>query len=420
MNRRIFLKRITAYIAGFLFFGKLSGEKPVVSAEKKRPRVLRVYNAHATDWNFQDSKTSGSHYWEHVNTDVCRKMVNKGLRIFTRRPTTETAWKWVFRQNGGTGYIRGQKISIKLNWNDCDPGLGDGPDGNYLVSNTQLVQAVIESLLSHVPGLRPDDLLVGDPSRTPYDRIRFALSGLGVQVIEFKPDVFAALSDARVDYPNWQGDYLCNSMFGQSAHLIDMPLLKAISASWGIAGVLKDAQGKIGQAGASYQDNRRAWIKKHDSTFSYTNNLNTLAYMNSHPWIKDKRRLIIADGLYGLFNGQHFRSGNRDDIPRPWILFQNNSPNSILFSTDPVAIDCVMHDLVRFERKHQGLSGSFPKPIQVACANAGLGTNDDPVESEVVPSPVGPLFHYPVIKYKVVDVTSKKPGLNDANYSQHK
>lgn len=408
MNRRIFLKSITAYIAGFLFFGKFPWRKTTLHAKGKRPKVLRVYHPYATDWDFQNSGSSGGHYWEHVNIDACRKMITRGLKIFSKRPTLDAAWKWVFHQNGGTGYVKGQKISIKLNWNDCDPGLGDGPDGNYLVSNTQLVQAVIESLLSHVPGLKPDNILVGDPSRTPYDRIRSTLSGLGVQVIEFKSDAFTALPEALVDYPNWQDDYVCNTMFGQSAHLIDMPLLKAISPRWGIAGVLKDAQGKIGLANSSYQDNRKAWIKKHADTFSYTNSLNTLVYMNSHPWIKDKRRLIIADGLYGLFNGQHFRSGQIDDIPRPWILFENASPNSVLFSTDPVAVDCVMHDLVRFERMHQELSGSFPKPIQLACAASGLGTNDDPIESGVNPSPIGPLFSYPVIKYKVVDITRRK------------
>ncbi|HHT9130787.1 MAG TPA: hypothetical protein ACFYEC_07990, partial [Candidatus Brocadiaceae bacterium] len=228
---------------------------------------------------------------------------------------------------------------------------------------------------------------------------------------------FTASSDARVNYPNWQDDYVCDSMFGKSAHLIDMPLLKAITPYWGIAGVLKDAQGKIGLANTTYQDNRKAWIKKHSSTFSYTDSANTLVYMNSHPWIKDKRRIIIADGLYGLFNGQHFPSGHRDDIPRPWILFNNTSPNSILFSTDPVAIDCVMHDLVRFERMYQGLSGSFlrrikfQKPIQLACAAAGLGINNDPVDAKVIPSPIGPSFSYTGIDYKVMNITSGKRTL---------
>jgi hypothetical protein len=413
MKRRIFLKRITAYIAGFLSLRKFSWRKTMVYAEGKSPNILRVYHAHATDWDFIDSQTGGSHYWEHVNIDACREMVNKGLKIFTKKPDLDEAWKWVFHQNGGTGYIKGQNISIKLNWNDCDSGLGDGPNGNYLVSNTQLVQAVVESLLSHVSGLKPENLLIGDPSRAPYDRIRSALSDLGVQIIEFKSDVFTVVPDALVAYPNWQDDYVCDSMFGQSAHLIDMPLLKAISPSWGIAGVLKDAQGKIGLANTSYQGNRKAWIKKHNNTFSYTDSLNTLVYMNSHPWIRDKRRLIIADGLYGLFNGQHFHSAPKDDVPRPWILFENTSPNSVLFSIDPVAVDCIMHDLVRFERMHQELSGSFQKPIQLACATAGLGTNDDPIESEVEPSSIGPLFSYPSINYKVVDVTPRKPGTKE-------
>ena len=411
MNRRVFFKNVIKFNIGLLFFRKFSWRNIEVHAEGTRTKVLRVYHANATTRVFQDSVTGGKRYWEHVDIDACRRMINDGLKIFTKKDTLEEVWDGIFHQNGGTGYRKGQKIAIKLNWNDCDPSLGDGPNGNYLVSNIQLVQAVIESLLSHVPGLKPDNLLIGDPSRTPYDRIRSALSDSGVQVIEFKPDVFAASANARVNYPKWHDDYVCNSMFGQSDHLIEMPLLKAITPSWGVAGVLKDAQGKVGLANTSYQWNRKAWMEKHKHTFSYTDNLNTLVHMNSHPWIKDKRRLIIADGLYGLYNGQHFPSEPRDDIPRPWILFNNTSPNSILFSTDPVAIDCVMHDLVRFERISQGLTGSFikpikfQKPIQLACAAAGLGINDDPVESRVTPSSIGPIFSYRTIDYKVVDIT---------------
>lgn len=405
MNRRTFLKRVSQYIAGAFFFKEFSWRKTITHAEGFRPKIIRIYHDRVTNWNFKNSATSGNHYWENVKTSVCHKMIANGLKIFTQKDTIDKAWDWVFYQNGGTGYIEGQKISIKLNWNDCDLKLGDGPNGNYLISNIQLAQAVIESLLSNVPGLKPENILVGDPSRTPYDRIRSALSGLGVQIIEFKPNIFTVSANARVDYPNWQGDYVCESMFGQADHLIEMPLLKAITPYWGIAGVLKDAQGKIGLANTSYSNNRVAWIKKHNDTFSKLDGLNTLVHMNSHPWIKDKRRIIIADGLYGLYNGIHFPSGPKDDIPRPWILFNDASPNSVLFSVDPVAIDCVMHDLVLFERIHQGFTGLFQKPIQVACAAAGLGSHDDPLESTVTPSPIGPLFSYSLIDYEVMDIT---------------
>lgn len=408
LNRRSLLKRLIVFMAGIFIFKKIPCSDAMFQATKESPKVLRVFHSNATNWNFQNSQARGRHYWEHVDINACRKMIEKGLRTLSGKDNLVDAWEWVFHQNNGSGYKKDQKIAIKLNWNDCDPSLGDGPDGNYLVSNMQIVQALVENMLSHIHGLRAEKLLIGDPSRTPYKRIRSVLSELGVQIVEYGSNIFTNSHAAHIDYPNWRIDYVCNSMFGRSDHLIDMPLLKAITPSWGISGALKDAQGKVGLANASYRNNRKAWIKKHGRTFSKTNKLNTLVHMNSHPWIKGKRRLIIADGLYGLYNGQHFPSGPKDDIPRPWLLFGNASPNSILLSNDPVAIDCVMHDLVRFERMQHGLNGSFlksvkfKKPIQIACAAAGLGSNDDPIESKVNPSPTGPVFSYPVIDYKVV------------------
>lgn len=122
----------------------------------------------------------------------------------------------------------------------------------------------------------------------------------------------------------------------------------------------------------------------------------------------------------------HFPSGS--DVPRPWILFGNTHPNSLLFSADPppIAIDHAMHGLVRLERIHQGLlhqgliglflrRNKFPKPIQLACVAAGLGTDDNPIESNVIPSPMGPMFSYSVIDYKVVDITSGKLNPVKAN-----
>lgn len=128
--------------------------------------------ANATNWDFQGSVIPGRRYWEHINIDACGSMINEGLKIFSRKVTLEEAWDWVFHQNGGTGYIEGQKIAIKLNWNDCWGGVEEDFKSNQLVSNIQLVRALIESLLANVPGIKPENLLVGDPSRTPYNRIR--------------------------------------------------------------------------------------------------------------------------------------------------------------------------------------------------------------------------------------------------------
>ena len=50
--------------------------------------------------------------------------------------------------------------------------------------------------------------------------------------------------------------------------------------------------------------------------------------------------LTIGDGIYGSRRYQN-------TPPQPWTTFGDASPCSLFFSTDPVAIDCVMHDLLK-------------------------------------------------------------------------
>ena len=64
-------------------------------------------------------------------------------------------------------------------------------------------------------------------------------------------------------------------------------------------------------------------------------------YNNLH--FKNKTVLTIGDGLYGA------RINNWSEVPSPWPTFDNKSPNSLFFSIDPVAIDCVMYDFLDAE-----------------------------------------------------------------------
>jgi uncharacterized protein (DUF362 family) len=63
----------------------------------------------------------------------------------------------------------------------------------------------------------------------------------------------------------------------------------------------------------------------------------------NNPHFKNKTVLTIGDGLYGA------RIDNYSEIPSPWPTFDNHSPNSLFFSRDPVAIDCVMYDFLDAE-----------------------------------------------------------------------
>jgi hypothetical protein len=56
----------------------------------------------------------------------------------------------------------------------------------------------------------------------------------------------------------------------------------------------------------------------------------------------DKTVLTIGDGLFGCWL-------NNYSEPEPWVTFNNQAPNSLFFSRDPVAMDCVMYDFLDAE-----------------------------------------------------------------------
>jgi len=71
-----------------------------------------------------------------------------------------------------------------------------------------------------------------------------------------------------------------------------------------------------------------------------------LADINNNPHIRDKTRLILADGIFG--NAHSF-----DQDPERWNIFGNDDSNIFFFSTDPVAISSVMSDYIMEERGWQ-------------------------------------------------------------------
>jgi uncharacterized protein (DUF362 family) len=94
-----------------------------------------------------------------------------------------------------------------------------------------------------------------------------------------------------------------------------------------------------------------------------------IADLNAHPYIKDKLRLIICDGLTAQCNG-----GPGFKPQWAWKY------SGLLFSRDPVAIDQVGCQAIDEQRRFKGLqtlaeAGRFPKHIQTA-AKLNLGIAD--------------------------------------------
>ncbi len=101
-----------------------------------------------------------------------------------------------------------------------------------------------------------------------------------------------------------------------------------------------------------------------------------VADLNSHPFIKDKLRLIVCDALKAQYHG-----GPAFKPQWAWDF------QGILIGTDPVALDRVGAQIIEKKRREVNMpslkeAGREPKYIQTA-ANLGLGV-DDPSLIDVI------------------------------------
>lgn len=88
---------------------------------------------------------------------------------------------------------------------------------------------------------------------------------------------------------------------------------------------------------------------------------------NSH--IAEKTRIIIADGIFGVFDRGEGKGKKK------WHTFSNDFPKSIFISNDPVAVDSVMASFVLRERRKQQKELLSTEYLNDAMDN-GLGMYD--------------------------------------------
>jgi uncharacterized protein (DUF362 family) len=119
-----------------------------------------------------------------------------------------------------------------------------------------------------------------------------------------------------------------------AAYLINMPIMKGHP----IAGITLGFKNHFGST------NNPSGMHNYVSTsYTHIDEYNALVDLYSNPHIRGKTVLTIGDGIYGSRQYQ-------DTPPERWTTFNNQSPCSLFFADDPVAIDCVMHDLLKAER----------------------------------------------------------------------
>lgn len=295
-------------------------------------RVVHVHDSDATNWN------GSGWYGDHVNQSVVDSMVDRGVMELTGTSTRANAWRALIpNYSGGT-------VAIKVNFNN------EGRD-NIIDALIHPVNTVIQGLTDI--GVATEDILVFDATRHIPDHFKSGCAFTGVRFYSWdEADFTVPVTFSR---PNIPEQYLASAVV-DAAYLINMPIMKNHSIT-GVTLTFKNHFGTIHNCYALHE-----YVDLSPGNADY----NPMVDIYLSPHIRDKTVLILGDGLFAS-------KENTNTVPERWQTFGNEFPNSLFFATDPVAIDCVMYDLLNAEP--YGVPEGADDLLRLA-ANAGLGTRE--------------------------------------------
>jgi hypothetical protein len=356
-----------------------AGEKldaPDCGAEPFTHRVVFVHDPDATKaWTGQKD------YWLSVDQGEVNRMTERGLAALTGAPDAGRAWDLLL-----PGYRPGQKIAIKVNFNNQYKQYGNhDPSSSFGIDAlAEPVIALLETLVEW--GVAATDILVYDAVRGLPHRFtaKVTASHPGVHFyggagseppIRAGYNEFAGFTSTPVAFRTPLGvppvtDYTSpvtgaranpnpihvTGVLEMATYLINMPIVKQ-HGSGGVSLSFKNHLGSV--------DCPAAFHPYFPAQPRFTATYHPMVDLWSSPLIGPKTVLIVGDGLFGAL-------GDEEKAPQTWSSFGDRPPSSMFFAIDPVAIDSVMCDVLRAERGPAFVPDSDAY-LKVAAA-AGLGT----------------------------------------------
>lgn len=275
-------------------------------------RVVHIHAPSATNWN-----GTSNYYYNYVNQSVVNDMVDRGVMALTGASTRADAWRTLIpNYSGGI-------VAIKVNFNNSQLG-------NLINALIHPVNAVIRGLLEI--GVAAQNILVYDATRAIPEYFRSGCLYSGIRFYDRNSANFpVTVSFSRPGLPVEK----LTSAVVDAAYLINVPIMKGHSIT-GVTLGFKNHLGTIHDPLSLHEYIAPMWGQYYDSNHSPMVDI----YLTSH--IRNKTVLILGDGLFGSRD-------NTNSVPARWATFNNQFPNSLFFSRDPVAIDCVMYDLLAAE-----------------------------------------------------------------------
>jgi hypothetical protein len=258
---------------------------------------------------------------EQVDVAVVREMMERGLRALTQEKDSIDAWRHFIRADDVVG--------IKVN-------AGGRP---HVVSSPEIVAEVVRNLMA--VGLKPAQIYVYERFQGQLDEVNYAPHlPQGVSIIG------AERGNRRTDNKNYDPlTYVEADFFGEDdtrsnmIRLISEKLTKVINipnmkdhGATGVTGCLKNI------AYGSFSNVARTHYKGVSHTQSF---VGTLAAVEP---LRSRTVLQIMDGLRGVWHGGPFARTKK------YVFY----PKTIMFGTDPVAIDRLLLDIIENERRARG------------------------------------------------------------------
>ena len=300
-------------------------------------RVAWLYDPDATNENC--TNTDGDFWFDDKNTNqsVVNQMFSDGLKLTTKATTDAAAWDSIFHYynrthgRGDVGYTSGEKIVIKVNYNaGGGAGINTSPQINY---------ALLDQLVNNA-GIAQADIGIGDPhSGTPtenYNKCNAAYPNVNYwNSVDTSTTEPLKTSDGQLTI------YL-PQVYLDATYMINMPVLKKHHRA-GISLCSKNHNGSVCPAlGSAFPVHYSLPCPNADgvaSNGSYGSYRIFVDYMG-HKDLGGKTILYVIDGIWS--------STNYADPPIKWrmALFNNDYPNSIFMSQDPVAIESVGFDFL--------------------------------------------------------------------------
>ncbi len=265
------------------------------------PSPLRAASPEATV-----VRTADPRVWRDrlkLDPAMVQEMLSRAMVQFTGEKVPKNAWRRLF----GSRDVVGIKVNTLA--------------GRVLSSNVELVDAITQGLLS--AGVRAENIIIWDRFDRELRKARFQLNrrGNGIRCYGTENQYSSNLviqGEAASCY---------SQILYDCTHLINVPVLKHHSIA-GVSVSLKNWFGAIHNPNKYHSDRCNPFV----------------ADVSAAPILRQKKQLIICDALLAQYeHGPGYKAAYC------W------TPNQILVSDDPVALDTIGWQMIEEQRQQQGL-----------------------------------------------------------------